>query len=370
MTRIGILSMQQIPNYGSFLQAYGLKKLLESFTDVSCSFIDIRPGVPLVSIENNSNQSFLARLPRIIMRLIKDGPFFIRDEKRKSTSYFKAFENYQYLLPRANDDELFDVAIIGSDEVFNCCQPSWWGFSTQLFGDIKNAKTIATYAGSFGHTTIEDINKYGIRDEIISALKNVTYYSVRDKNSANIIENINGVTPKIHIDPVLAYGYKTELSGFDEPPMSDYIIVYSYGHRITDNNEINAIKKYAKETNKELVAIMGYYPWCDKLVSPSSPIEVLRWFKYADAVITDTFHGTIFSAIAHRPFATFIRPSNRNKLKDLLSVLGLDSREIVDCSKLSSIMRQPVDFYQMETRLESFRVAAHNYLNSILSRND
>ena len=47
MKKVGILSMQRIQNYGSFLQAYGLKRILE---DIGCDvqFVDYHPGETLI----------------------------------------------------------------------------------------------------------------------------------------------------------------------------------------------------------------------------------------------------------------------------------------------------------------------------------
>lgn len=42
----------------------------------------------------------------------------------------------------------YDVVVIGSDEVFNCTQKTWFGFSSQLFGKGLNASRIITYAAS------------------------------------------------------------------------------------------------------------------------------------------------------------------------------------------------------------------------------
>ena len=50
--RIGILSMQHVRNYGSFLQAYALKTTLESMGH-QCEFVDIEQGAPLPGLERN-----------------------------------------------------------------------------------------------------------------------------------------------------------------------------------------------------------------------------------------------------------------------------------------------------------------------------
>ena len=53
MKKAGILSMQRIYNYGSFLQAYGLKKMLE---ELGCDveFVDYHPGKCLVDLKQKN----------------------------------------------------------------------------------------------------------------------------------------------------------------------------------------------------------------------------------------------------------------------------------------------------------------------------
>ena len=53
------------------------------------------------------------------------------------------------------------MIVIGSDEVFNCAQKTWFGFSRQLFGEGLNADKIITYAASFGATTVDKLQELG-----------------------------------------------------------------------------------------------------------------------------------------------------------------------------------------------------------------
>ena len=36
----------------------------------------------------------------------------------------------------------YDVCVIGADEVFNCMQDSPWRFTTQLYGNVPEAKKV------------------------------------------------------------------------------------------------------------------------------------------------------------------------------------------------------------------------------------
>ena len=92
--------------------------------------------------------------------------------------------------------------MIGSDEVFNFVQESPWGFSTQLYGDIDN-QNVNSYAACFGNTTLEAVHKTNREERIAKGLNNLRNISVRDENSARIVNALTGVTPEIHLDPVV-----------------------------------------------------------------------------------------------------------------------------------------------------------------------
>lgn len=368
---VGILSMQRVINYGSFLQAYALRELLKLNGAKDVFFIDIIPGRILV--DSPATHSRYSRYARKLADLAKSGNLvsgiktflFNRNLTRSITASW----------PRLGLDRKapapLDMVIIGSDEVFNCTQGVDWGYSTQLFGDIPptTARKVLSYAGSFGYTDIDRLKHYKIDAEVGANLKKLSSISVRDLNSASIVKELTGSEPLIHVDPVLAYGYKKEIAEFRQSPAErPYMIVYSYQDRINDKTEIKAITDFAASKGLELISIFCRYDWCDMAVLPQTPIEVLRWFKFAECIVTDTFHGTIFSIITKSKFATLLRPSNQNKLGYLLSSLNLSDRA-AEPSSLATILSSEPDYLSCDSILEQKRQETNRYLNTALSSN-
>lgn len=235
-----------------------------------------------------------------------------------------------------------DVLVIGSDEVFNCLQTNPdVGYSKELFGKDNNAGKVISYAASFGHTTIKGLGKYGIDSEISQMLTSFSRISVRDNNSYEIVKNLTGKPPVINVDPVM-------ISDFDKliPPqlsLDNYILIYAYGDRISSEVEINAIKRFAEKYNKKTVSIGTHQKWTD-LKLEADPFELLAYVKGADYIITDTFHGTIYSIKYNIPFITIIRESNKQKLSDLLQRFSVDDRELKDINELENILLNPINF--------------------------
>ena len=349
---IGIISMQRVMNYGSFLQAYALKNTIESFGH-NCEFIDIEKG----KIFPDFKCSVIFILLKIIERILK---YDFLKRILFMYRFHNSFNKYFFNMLGVNKHFInhFDLVVIGSDEVFNFAQRVPWGFTLQLYGKVKHADKVISYAGSFGHTSMSDIEYYGVKDEIKDALITMDAISVRDKNSYNIVYQLTGIKPYIHIDPVLMFDYSPLAV---TPSINNYIIIYSYPNRIKIKKEIDAIRSFARKYNKKLVSIGFYFSWCDSTVIPT-PFEVLGYIKNADYIITDTFHGAVMSIKFNRPFVVLVRNTNKQKLESLLFQFNLGNRIVVNVNDLENIIMKSIDFDQVNLNLCKERMNSLNYL--------
>lgn len=368
--KIGIMSMQRIINYGSYLQAYGLRAMVEAMGH-SVEFVDYEVGAPLVEDAARTGNGRLAEKLRNALQMLRSDYRRYRKDQIRMNQSFEAFHRrfQEEFLPELGVPEgrnlcpELDVLLIGSDEVFNCTQPGdAVGYSLQLFGKGHRARKLVSYAASFGSTTLDKLEKYGVRDEIGKYLARFDGLSVRDENSAGIVTELCGRTPVQNIDPVLLY----EFPEVDEIriPHRDYMVVYAYAGRIGEE-ESAAIRAFAKKEGKKILSLGFYQPFCDEYVQ-ATPMEVLAYVKHADYVITDTFHGTVFSLKYQVPFATLIRDSNRQKLGDLLRRFGAENRSAAELSQLEAVLRTPMQTEKIRTLLAQYRQEAKAYLRDAL----
>jgi hypothetical protein len=216
---VGILSMQRVTNWGSFLQAFALKKTVESFGH-KCGFIDIKECVGLTaeeieSIRTNSRDAFGSRIRRGFRSLL-DGHAWAhyrdRLHQRANQPYRQWLINRfdAQFIPllgidpsRHEHDDRFDLAIIGSDEVFNCAQNAGYCRTMHLFGQDVQAARVVTYAASFGNTDLNTLKHYHLTQRIKTALGHIARFSVRDTHSQFMIRELTGRDAEISIDPVL-----------------------------------------------------------------------------------------------------------------------------------------------------------------------
>ena len=229
----------------------------------------------------------------------------------------------------------FDTCVIGSDEVFNCMARSPWGFTSQLFGNIKNADRIITYAASCGSTKADNLPEK-VKEKTISSFTNINSFSVRDENSRAFVDQLSGRKCTVNYDPVFVGDFTEELKSLGKPLITEpYCIVYSYQNRIYKQEEINALVSFCKKRNLRMITLLDPEKWSNTYL-PVSPFEAIRLFKNAEFVFTDTFHGTILAAKYSRRYTTLKRDSNQNKLGDLIEKLEIQDHSIETISELDS----------------------------------
>ena len=365
--KICILSMQRVLNYGSLLQAYSLKKMLEGLGH-QVSFIDIEPNE-----EENSKRRAVMSFDEGVKTAGKNiiYRFFQQDAyphyalkkikaKRAVSDIQLSFANDVLELNDADNAKKYDLCVIGSDEVFNCLNNASWGFTSQLFGNVRQADKVITYAASCGFTKIE-----GISDEmseiIRKAFDRVDAFSVRDENTAQFVKALSDKEVTYSLDPVAVGNFDAEIEAHSECLKrlpKKYCIIYAYHGRISSKEEIDAILKLCKEKDLTPISIGGAQRWVHH--HPAlSPFEVLCAFKNAEFVVTDTFHGAIFSAKYAKRFAVLVRGSNNNKLSDLLSRLKIEDHKALTCDMISKL-------YDLEDDKSVMRkIEAEQYRRSI-----
>ena len=370
--------MQSVYNYGSFLQAYGLKRMIENLGH-EVVFVDYRPDKP----HFNSKSDYIRYLKGCIKRTIfivldrnpitplnKLLPMQLRYSVNAHRNYNSIYWKQLGLSKKKSYRVPVDVLVIGSDEVFNCLNISAEaGSSRELFGFGSKANKIVTYAASFGNTTIEGMEERGVLDSVKADLNKISAFSVRDKNSYRIIKQLTGRDDiSENFDPVLMYDFpEIKRKRID---IQNYIIVYAYRGRLSEN-EKEAIKTFANKKNLKIVCVGGYHSFCDLYVQ-DSPLEVFEYFKHAKYVITDTFHGSIFSIINHVKLGVFVRKGhgktygNKEKLSDLLFRLDLQDRIITSLDKMEEVLDKEIDYEKVDSIIKTERERTKHYLESNL----
>ena len=243
----------------------------------------------------------------------------------------------------------FDAFIVGSDQVWRACfSPNLPHFFLDFLGDAP-VRRIA-YAASFG---IDDWDASAEMTERLRPLAGrFDSLSVREKSGVDICREQLGVEADLMPDPTMlltAEDYLALCGSVSEPePNQAYIAVYAIDPTVKMNE---LIARFAEEHQVPAVRI-GRFNW----ETGSEPMESwIRGIARARYVITDSFHGTVFSLIFGKDFITFNNGwRGAGRFHTLLDGFGLSNR-LVDADKVSGIVIPPVDRERVARELAGLR---------------
>lgn len=336
---IGILTHPLNNNYGGILQAYALSSYL------------IQKGYHVIIIHREIDQSFI--LIRWMRRLLKTlhHPRYYHPNTTDRTKNIRPFVSryFEQTDPVVSQKQMrkvcqvynLDMVIVGSDQVWRRDFAIKFGFNYFLDFVPKDCCKVA-YAASFGindwQYTIKETSK------IKSLLKTFSGVSVREDEGINLLQDNVGIIAKHLIDPTLLL----QSEKYDEIASSriigeKYIFVYWLGDR-SELKEILTpyyVKKYSivvvsLREDKEQISIEDW----------------LSYIKYADFVVTDSYHGCVFAILYHKQFYIYKNNLGGNgRLSSLFRMLGIQDKlsdsditidyESIDITLLK--LRQEVD---------------------------
>ena len=260
----------------------------------------------------------------------------------------------------------YDCCVIGSDEVFNCLAGADWGFTTQLFGNVSQAYRVITYAASCGATRYEDVPQTAL-DAIRDAFRNVDAFSVRDENTRAFVSRLTQKPVLEHLDPVMVADFREEIQQAKLPDglPERYCVIYSYYNRIRGEQDMEAILDFCRRRGMTPVTVGAPQKWVRRHLI-MEPFAALKVIQNASFVITDTFHGTIFSAKYAKRFAVMVRASNENKLGDLIRKIGVQNHLTTSFSDLDTKFDMEIDSDRLYQVIETERERTRKYLTEAI----
>lgn len=333
--KIGIVTWFHYKNYGTVLQAYALQSFLKS-QGYKCELINYIPLNNKTLIQKIKLGNFKKRiLNKIESYRFKFLSEVEKEELKKRNNKFEKFLNknidftskiYSYDdLLKLND--MFDCFICGSDQIWNPNNLN--GFYFLDFVNDKRKKI--SYAPSFGVKYIQPSKEIKIQQWINKFDK----ISVREEDGANILNNLTQKDVQVVVDPTLLLSSKIWKEISINPGITDdYILCYFLG----DKKEYwEILDKLNKITNYKIVVIpikFNSYLKKYEIRISTGPEEFLGLIKNARLILTDSFHGTIFSLLFEKDFYVFKRFSDSDKksqnsrIYNILKMVNLEDRII------------------------------------------
>ncbi len=379
--KIGILTQPLLSNYGGILQCFALQTVLKRLGHDAWVIRRTYKGKRL---------SIIKCLFHYIKQIIKVflGQKFVKLSNKKKMIYVKKNTTYfvsKYINPKTefittnsalnnyHQKGNFDAYIVGSDQVW---RPIYSPCITNYFLDFtspdEKIKRIA-YAASFG------VNDWEFTEEETvvckDLLKKFDAISVREDSAIKLCEKFLGRNDALHVlDPTMLLekeDYIRLVEKENEPKSNGNLFYYILDESIEKNN---IVKNIADKIGATPFTQMPKCSITDENLSKHindcvfpTVTSWLRAFMDADMIITDSFHGCVFSIIFNKPFWAIGNASRgMARFNSLLSIYGLENR-LINCEDIPNDITAPIDWDNVNNIHKEWKQHSMAFLETTLN---
>lgn len=377
MSNVGLITYHAAYNFGSTLQAYATQRAIAGL-GYNCKIIDYRPNSQRDYYEKKIHWNDGLRA------ILKDSISLLDYSRRKQRTV--RFENFfssflvttEKVYTQLNDlrslNDKFDVFVSGSDQIINkhsneLKDQPWDALKPYLLSFTQKKKI--TYASSPANMSVAELQR------ILPELVRFSSISAREQDSANLLSNLLRRKVEWVVDPTLLLDKEEWVDlatkAAENPDLTDYIVFYS----LCGPQQLFRYRRFLQKlahNNKVKIAVFSPFAtpmqndWCINM-NASGPLEFIRAISEAKAVITDSYHGTLFAINFDKPFWSLSDGRGANMRKDqILKALGLESRIIthLDDSIMKLDYMRPFDSGVVKDRLNQYRTSSISYLQRAL----
>jgi hypothetical protein len=252
----------------------------------------------------------------------------------------------------------YDAIIVGSDEVWNFRHP-WYGSKPIFWGEGLRTKRLVSYAASFGNHGAGD----GIHPAWARKLWRFSALSVRDQNSWNLVRGSTDRDPELVLDPCLLYPAPARQKPARSTP---YALVYGYSFPAWLKQ---LARRWSYSAGIRLVSVGYSNDFAHEQRIDDGPEEFAQLVSGASAVITNFFHGCVFSLLNGKPWVCAPSDYRAIKIPDLAATVGAENRLVdgdTDDSRFADLMSMPLQPH-VETRMSELRSRSEAYLDAALA---
>lgn len=368
MMRVGLITRHFIANYGSLLQTIATVMAIEK-NGHQCEIInyireDEEPKKLKDSIikENEKwNKSFLKRQVYRVYQYF-NCQLMANIFHKKNGHYL---ENKTRLCRSSQDlaklDD-FDVYCSGSDQLWGPIGKSEYD-PAYFLGFVDKNKRCVSYSGSFGTESLSN----ALKKQIPSLFSKYDAVSVREQSAKEILSKYN-ICSDVVLDPTLLITKKEWVKkiGIKGYSGEKYILVYQlHNSKLFDKY----VQRLANDKQMEVIYITtkinGLTKKWKKKYIPSVD-QFLSYIMNADYVITDSFHGTVFSIIFNKQFVSISPGKTKTRITSLLRLFGLEERFVSNEKVGDSLADEEIEWRRVNRTLSDQRIKSLKWLKNAL----
>lgn len=357
--KIGILTYHACFNYGACLQAYALQTTIKKL-GYKCEIIDYQSDI----LRNISD--VFSKKPTNIREIIKNVTRFpYKSQLLERQKLFEDFINNNLELSqrcRTEKDverqaEQYDCIVCGSDQTWNL-DPSVRYQNAVYFLNFPKHQRRISYATSFGQW-VEKAPEH--EEEFLPWVTGYDALSMREQSGVEYLQS-KGLKCELVVDPTLLLEKKYYDAICRERLINEpYVLLFTW-NGAKDATEI--AKKIAKQTHAKPVYIVAppraMFSGVERKLDVG-PCEFLSLIKYADYVVTNSFHGTVFSIIYQKRFVSVVTGHVDKRRESLMKHLGLTDH-LMSQENFSLTAIDKADYAGVTEKLSEFKASSMNYL--------
>lgn len=353
--KIGILTFHWGTNYGGVLQSFALQSFLQK-KGFDVKIVNFAP----LTFRDSIYRCFRTKSPKALYSNLKN---FIKEKniEKFRKSNLSLTERFSSIKEMDDLSECFDTLITGSDQVWNPYGIQNYDLVYFLPFNKGECRKIS-YAPSFGCV---DYPK-AVLDEIIPLIKDFNAISVREKSGLAILGDVGITDVQLMPDPTLLLEKSDylDLIKTTKKRKSNYAFFYT----LQPNQTL--ISKICKNVNKKIKTI-------STLNLESSIMGIESWIStiyHADFVVTNSFHGVIFSLLLNKNFIVIPIEGSLTGMNDriytLLDLFDLQERlvDVFDEKIMYEKINSPIDWKEIEKVHHKIRLEASSFLLDNISK--
>ena len=344
--KCGIVTVYNSENCGSFLQGYAMMRFLQ------------KNGHEAVLIRQNfsdhsaSTRKYLENITKFALK----GKFRAVKQQMKRRAVFR--QAIAKKLRVVKTAEGLDCCLLGSDVIWDVTSPFFRKHNAFFWGTQFSSAKVFSYAASVGFAKKEHFeNALFVSD----ALRKMAAVSVRDEASRELLKPYCDKEIHLVCDPTYLID-RSDYEAIAKPTdLEKFMFLYCYGELPKADRE--AIQAIAKEENLKTVTFGSANGWCDFNL-PYDPLLFLSIYDKAAYVITNTFHGTVFSTIYEKRFA--VVKNDKQKVLNVLKMCGLSDKMTQTAEDYKTILHGEFDYDTTREAILQERKNSFAYLSKVL----
>lgn len=364
------------PNYGGILQAWALQQVLQDLGHDSRvdSTRSSRPSA-IREFVKTSRQFAIDRLcpARLVPARFVNG--IARREANRDLLRFAQEHIRSVALYQGGGKisrEVFDLAeafVVGSDQVWRTSYMDVPSFLLDFLPEEQPALRIA-YAASFGVDTAE-----GFSPELTARTKKLAQHfdaiSVREESGVKMAQELWGVKALRVIDPTLLLSRSRyePIMGEDSVRggIASYILDASTASSALVDEAAATIETSVHHLFPPLATSLTDLRRHPERYRRPSVGDWVRTIAHADAVVTDSYHGTLFSILFNKPFLVSLNAKRGStRFETILQLLRLEDRIVQHDGEDLARLEAPIEWEAVNTRIAAERERGLEFLTSAL----